>query len=333
MRKYRIYDCSNSNDRPKHRKESRGPKENDIMRGLKKHAALFFYEFVDQPQDADVIITNDVYPQHILALDKPRVKRMDGVFFLERLKERNHPLNQAALQSTTVIFISEYSKRSFESLYQTRVNDSFVVPNCVDDSVYFPLPKRIGNPFWVATASNWAREEKRYEDLVIFATEVMSKSQELLLIGECNGDYVPRVDKIGYIDDENELNRCINMGKAFINLSYRDPAPKVVCQAVNCKLPILYANSGGTPEMVNAGVPIADNSVFDFEDNVPRLNVDHMRMAYNYFSMHRRELSQRAASKKTSYMEMIGTYFWVIDEAVLLYRREKEWKERGTAAK
>ena len=92
MRKHRVYDCSNSSERPPHRSESFGPKENDIMRGLKKYCNVFGCEFIDQPQDADVIITNDIYPKDILALDKPRVKRMDGVFWENRLKDRNESL-------------------------------------------------------------------------------------------------------------------------------------------------------------------------------------------------------------------------------------------------
>lgn len=326
--KIRIYDCSNSSERPAHREVSKGPKENDIMRGLKKHAGLFFYEFVDQPQDAEVIITNDVYPSYVLALDRPRVKRMDGVFFLESLKARNEPLNQAAKLSTCVIFISEYSRWSFRSLYQTNVNDSWVVPNCVDDSVYFPIPKYLrAYRHWVASASNWAREEKRYEDLMTFATEVMSPSQELFVIGECPTDFVPRVDKVGYIDDEDEMNRVLNMGSRFINLSYRDPAPKVVCQAVNCQLPILYADSGGTHEMVNSGVAIEDPFKMVFEGNVPKLSVDKMREAYVKFEQNYRDLAAKARVRKYGYMEMIASYFWVISEAISNYRREQMWNE------
>lgn len=322
----RIYDCSNSSERPAHRSVSKGPSENDIMRGLKKYAHVFGFEYIDNPEDAEVIITNDVYPSNVLVLDKPRVKRMDGVFFLEHLKERNEPLNQAALQSTIIVFISEYSQYSFIALYGKGTDDSFVIPNCVDESVFFPLPKKIGNPYWMASASNWAREEKRYEDLMVFARDVMSHGEQLMVIGECDEEYVPNVVKVGYIDDEREMNRVINMGKAFINLSYRDPAPKVVCQAVNCKLPILYANSGGTPEMVNAGVAIKDESKMNFEGSVPRLKLGDMRTAYDEYWDRMKELRMEAQSKDTSYMEMLGTYFWVCRDAILEYGRRKEMK-------
>jgi len=299
------------------------------MRGLKKYCGAFGWEFVDQPQDAEVIITNDVYPKHILALNKPMVKRMDGVYWDNRLKERNEPLNTAALASDSIIFISEYSKRSFVELYKTSIfpKPCHVIPNCVDDSVYFPLPKRVsGFITWIASASNWSREEKRFEDLMVFADVVMDKGDTLVIIGQC--DNVPDTIKIwpaGYVDDETEVNKILNSGHAFINLSYRDPAPKVVCQAVNCKLPILYANSGGTPEMVNVGVPIRDNNEMVFEDRVPRLKLKDMRAAYIDFRSNYRILREKSNSRKPcGYMEMLSEYFWVMHNTIYEHKVKDE---------
>lgn len=328
MKYIRIYDCSNSSERPPHRLESNGPKENDIMRGLKKHCKLFSYEFIDQPQDADVIVTNDVYPKDILTLDKPRVKRMDGVYFLNRLKDRNEPLNKAAMESDSVIFISQYSKHSFLTLYGKHpYPDMLVIPNRVDDSIYFPLPKRINGFSWVASASNWSREEKRYADLMVFAKEVKKSHQLLFLIGQCDDDeYIPGVERIGYIDDESEMNRVLNLGILFINLSYRDPAPKVVCQAVNCNLPILYADSGGTSEMVNSGISINDDSDYVFEDKVPRLKVEDMKRSYGLFLNNYWELFRKAEVRKFGYMEMISTYFWKFSDAIYNHRFHKQNK-------
>jgi len=59
----KIFDCSLNNTAPKHRQESLGPKENDIMRDLKRYAHLYDFKYVSDFKDADVIITNTTFPQ------------------------------------------------------------------------------------------------------------------------------------------------------------------------------------------------------------------------------------------------------------------------------
>jgi len=313
MKTRKVYDCSNSAERPPHRSENYGPKENDIMRGLKKYANVFDYEFIDNPTNADVIITNDIFPKDILSINKPRVKRMDGIFWQKAYLERNEPLKQAAMEADWVIFISEYSELSFRKLYHELPKNHMVITNCVDSSVYFPLPKKFIPLQWVACASNWAREEKRFNDLMVFATEIIQPTSQLILIGHCDMKVPSNVDVVGYIEDEREMNRFINFGHMFVNLSYRDPCPKVVCQASNCHMPVFYANSGGTKEVVNAGVGIVDPEI---SDEVPRLNIDNMKQAYMEFKSNFRQLQLQARSTKANYMEMLGSYFWVMDNAI-----------------
>ena len=333
MRKIRAYDCSNSVERPPHRQESFGPKENDLMRGLKKYCSVFDYEFIDQPQDAAVIITNDVFPKDILVFDKPRVKRMDGVYWDNRVKDRNESLNKAAMEADWIIFISEYSKMSFKYLYNYfshSTNSDFVIPNAVDDSVFFPLPKcPRGFITWIASATNWAREEKRFDDLMVFADEIMDKKDRLVLIGQCDKKLASshyNVIPVGYFESEKDTNDILNSAHAFINLSYRDAAPKVVCQAVNCKLPVLYANSGGTPELVVSGVGIYDDNDLIFEDKVPRLMPENMKLAYNDFRQNYAVLSKKARDHRMSmgYMETLSCYFWVMGNAIMEFRCQKK---------
>ena len=53
----KIFDCSNSSERPPHRSASFGPKQNDVMRSLQLYASEFGVEYVDDASKADVIIT------------------------------------------------------------------------------------------------------------------------------------------------------------------------------------------------------------------------------------------------------------------------------------
>ena len=108
---YKIFDCSNSAERPPHRGGG-GPIMNDILCYLHQNAAEYNYEFIDSASNADVIITNDVFPAEVIGLGKPLVKRMCGPFWQKEHSKRNERLNVAARIADTVIFISEYSSYS-----------------------------------------------------------------------------------------------------------------------------------------------------------------------------------------------------------------------------
>jgi glycosyltransferase involved in cell wall biosynthesis len=289
----KIYDCSNSLERPRHRSESYGPPENDVMRYLKENAHKYEAEWVRTPRDADVVMTNDVFPKDILTLGKPMVKRMDGVFWRPKEIARNIPLNRAARQADRVVFISEYSAKCYLELYGPDINYK-VVLNWVDPGVFkpIPIPDSIctSDPFYyrreydeideccygaprhysfAACASNWERREKRLTSLLKLARQ---SSDLFLLIGHVETPLPPNIESVGYLSPP-EIARWLNLADAFINLSYKDPAPKVVAQAISCGKPVLYADSGGTRELVGEnGVAIPDEDVIEISHRIPPIH-------------------------------------------------------------
>ena len=62
----KLYDCSLNCFSPKHRKESLGPKENDIMFDLKTYSKNLNIKFVNNYKDSDRIITNTTYTKQIV---------------------------------------------------------------------------------------------------------------------------------------------------------------------------------------------------------------------------------------------------------------------------
>lgn len=319
----KIFDCSGSKEAPPHRSISKGPVVNDIMASLHQYCAIFHSRFVNNPEEADIIITNDIYPADILIFNKPRVKRMDGIFWQENLLERNIPLNKAALQSDHVIFISNYSQMSYLIMYgAARLNESSVVLNNADDAI-FGINQRKAFRFnvprlsFAASASNWARPEKRLKSLIRLARKIDAK---IYLMGHCEEPNLPsNIIKLDYIKSQKEMAEVLGKVDAFINLSYRDAAPKVICQAINCKLPILYANSGGTRELVEemgVGVPIKDKNELTFEKNVHELNIDDMMEGYCKFKDNYDKLSCEAYlnNKRPPIFVTLGKYFRVFEQ-------------------
>lgn len=301
----KYHDCSINNEAPVHRERSLGPKENDIMRDLKKYAYFHNFEHVSDPEEADVIITNTTFTQDILALKKPMVKRMDGIYWQTKDVHRNELLNAAAKQADHVIFISQFSKLSYQILYGDTLKGQSVVLNGVDDSIFYPKPNKIRDRFVIgASCSNWEREEKRCIALREFASKIRA---DFYLMGKCEMSMSGNVRKFGYIESQEVMAFILNMCDAFVNFSYRDAGAKVVSQAVACGLPVLYANSGGVPELVkNQGMSIYEDDSISFQDDVPELNIDEVEKRYYHFNCNIESFQKNVRSYKT---EVIKPYF------------------------
>ena len=256
--------------------------ENAVVAMLKKYGPARGLIFVNSPKSCDVLFTNDVFPEEVLGLHKPRVKRMDGVFWRENLKDRNAPYNLAATQADHVVFISQFSQRSLHELYgEIKLKNESVIVNWVDSELFPCIEKRVKTPKkWVAVATSWEREEKRFADLCRFATEVLDG--ELFLVGNCEKPVPKNVIVLGY-KDYRELGETLRQMDALINLSYRDVAPKVVAEAICSGIPTLVAQSGGASEVCGACVAIPDFFEYCFESETPQLEIRQVKLCYESF--------------------------------------------------
>ena len=311
----RIFDCSNSGERPPHRSMSFGPRQNDVRRSLSRYSIEFGVEYVNDPAIADVIITNDVFPSDILKLDKKKVKRMDGIYWDDASIERNIPLNRAASQADLVIFVSKYSQDSYRQLYGDLKTRNVVVLNQVDGCMFNKNAKsykREDKFVWTASASNWERKEKRFDALMSFA-KIIDENSILQLIGHCNVDVPKNVVKLGYKNDEMEVAEILIDSHAFVNFSYRDAAPKVVCQALNCGLPVLFADSGGTGELVeNFGVGVKDEKNIVFQKGTIELQFDEIKKSYDCFMKSYNKMAESVKKERHGdelFKGMIEQYF------------------------
>jgi glycosyltransferase involved in cell wall biosynthesis len=317
----KIYDCSNSPERPTTRGYG-GPVENAVVTMLKKWAPRYGAEFVGTPSEADILFTNDVFPQELLKLNKKRVKRMDGLFWQRSLEERNRPLNEAAFDAHYVIFISNYSKSSFQALCGPLPRRHTVVPNAADESIFNRIPPRLTRnstpKVWLAAATSWARPEKRFQDILVFADMLKKDGATLHLVGTVPENMLlpDNVVPVGYVSDPQLWATYCKAADALVNLSYRDAGPKVVCEATACGLPILYARSGGVPELVRHGWSIEDNQGYGFEDQTPRLDPARIAQSYKWFKESYSHLSETAQVGMLYDRRMMEGYFSVFQEVL-----------------
>lgn len=312
----RIYDCSNSIERPSHRGGG-GPIMNDIIKYLHENAEDYYFKFVDSPNDAEIILTNDVFPSNVLNLGIPLVKRMCGPFWQNNLVHRNDVLNTAAQQADHVIFISEYSKNQYLHCYGNNLKNYSVITHWVDYNVFKPLDKELVNKQFVfaACATNWNRKEKRLSALIEVAKRLPNIS--FLMIGTVEQELPDNIISMGYVSDPTELSYLLACSDGFINLSYRDAATKTIPQAISCGVPVLYANSGGVSEMVtnpigdDFGIPILDNNILDSEDDVPDLDINNILSALQIYNSKYKNIreSLQTFDSKLKFIKMLDGYF------------------------
>lgn len=316
----KIFDCSNSEKRPLHR-GGRGPLVNDIMRYLQENCSNYNCEFVKSIEDADVAITNDVFPNHVLDSNKPLVKRMDGVFWHSNLVDRNYLLNEAAQQADKVIFISEYSKESYFRLYGDPLQSHCVVKHWVDPKVFNRTQPALNKKLvLVASATDWDRPEKRLQCHLRFAS-LFEDSVHIMLIGKIHPIYSvpPNVTKVGYLEKPEDMADVFRKADGFLNLTYRDAATKTVPQAISCGLPVLYSCSGGVPEMVyGCGVGIPEINDFNIINVIPSLSNTQLEKGYDDLMMNWHSLVEKVNKfdPTIKFREMLDNYFSAIQSVI-----------------
>lgn len=153
----KVYDCSNSSC-SSHTGQG-GPVMNDVMRQLRTR-----FPFVNDPRTADVIITNDIFPSNV-PNNIPRVKRMDGSFWMQQNLYRNFPLDLAANYANAIVYISEYSKSChIKRGFRISKDQKYYVAVNKANPEEFPkrnVKKKEYTSRWIAVASNWNRPEKK----------------------------------------------------------------------------------------------------------------------------------------------------------------------------
>lgn len=307
----RIFDCSNSAERPSNRGFG-GPLMNEFVALLHKYATNYNCVFVNSSDDADIVFTNDVFPSYVRNKSIPLVKRMDGIFWQSDLVHRNHPFIESATIADAVIFITEYSKNSFKSFYNNEFQELKynVVTHWTDPESFNLIENTVEKPTIFSTmATDWNRPEKRVAELIKFANHF---PVIIHLIGKSDGIELPsNIIPHGYLSNSADVYDVMKQSHAFINLTCKDAATKTVCTAINHGLPVLYAGSGGVPEMVlDNGVSIYERDEFEILDYIPSLDISEFEIAYDRFIKSYSQLCNNIKNNKTDRLHVsMNKYF------------------------
>lgn len=201
----------------------------------------------------------------------PYVLRIDGIYFDKRNTfGENSFLNRKIFSSISnssgIIFQSEFSRRLVQAHYGKVQHPQIVILNGAKIQNH-KHKKNLGNSKIIVCSANW-RPNKRLED-IIKAIAMLRKNIEceLFILGDVGKNLIPESNYIHVLGPQprSVVSDYLSKADLFIHLSWLDPCPNSVVEAISHGVPVVCSNQGGTPEIVrnaNAG------RVSDCDENV-----------------------------------------------------------------
>jgi glycosyltransferase involved in cell wall biosynthesis len=176
----------------------------------------------------------------------------------------NRPFRRALLAADHVLYQSEFCKRSAEEFLGEPRGSWEVLYNAVDVEHFAPgsgLPN--GDPVLLLAGD----QTQAYRLEVALRTLAQLPEARLIVTGRLVSDPQPLIEALGLAGrveltgryaqrDAPELFRRAHL---MLHTKVNDPCPTAVIEAMACGLPVVYAASGGTVELVGeeAGVGVS----------------------------------------------------------------------------
>ena len=213
------------------------------------------------------------------------IYRIDGIWINTLDKDRrskNTSIADGLAAANGVIFQSEFCQEAVIKNLKYKPPNSVIIYNGADPSEFkLDTKHRPAKPSFI-TMCKW-RPHKRLNDTVSgFIKSKVSQTCQLHVYGEVDSRVNhPNVIYHGWSTESQKiLPWCI----ASVHISYLDWCPNAVVESLVAGVPVIYADSGGTPYLVrNDGFKISDRP-WDFKDlNLYKkrsMNVGELSKAY-----------------------------------------------------
>ena len=230
------------------------------------------------------------------------VVNQDGVAYPgwagDRTEELNRPLRRSLEAADHVLYQSAFSKRSSDAFLGEPGGSWEILPNAVDVDRFTPGPAPVSGP--VLLLGGDQTQAYRLELALETFRHVLDEAPEarLLVAGRLVSDPAPTLARLGLADSVVLLGRydqatapdVFRRAHVLLHTKVNDPCPTTVIEALACGVPVAYAASGGTVELVEdeagVGVPHPDGFERDeppapeaFASAVLAVLADHDRYA------------------------------------------------------
>lgn len=188
------------------------------------------------------------------------IYRLDGI----RLRYNKTTSEMDELQFSAlkladhIIFQSKECLMSFREIGYRGQNYS-IIYNGVDQDI-FNINGRVkrnkDNMIKILSAA-WSSNIRKGFEIISLFSEI--EGVESFFVGNWCKEVSSRNVKIHTPVKQEDLSKHYNNCDLFLHAAQNDPCPNVVLEALSSGLPVIYHNSGGTPEIAsNYGVPLPD---------------------------------------------------------------------------
>jgi glycosyltransferase involved in cell wall biosynthesis len=196
----------------------------------------------------------------------------------EGWQRANEPLKQMMQAADYVVYQSAFCKKSADLHLGPCVSGWEILHNPVDTNVFVPGPTLPMERGPVLLVSGSHMQSYRVESAVRAFALLAGKfgSAKLLIAGHlgwrrnhedaesevrklCRDLHIEdRVEVLGRYTQQQAVG-ILQSAHMLIHTKYNDPCPRMVVEAMACGLPVIYSDSGGTPELVgsDAGIGVA----------------------------------------------------------------------------
>lgn len=264
------------------------PKVGRIFYGLLYYFALLKY-LIKNPFKFDILESHWVYPDGFASVLLAR-KFQVPVIVTARGSDINHFANKPFLKplirytlrnATTVAAVSQDLKKKMVQLGCSEQNIN-VIPNGVDTSVFYPIPKSIARTTLklkpdqkILLAVGNLIPLKRFHLLIDCMYHIVKKKEnkdiKLIIIGEGNQrknlkeqvmklSLQPHIKFVGRVH-HHEMYLWYNAADLLTVVSESEGCPNIVLEAMACGTPVLAYSTGGIPEIINNKVGLLVNNV------------------------------------------------------------------------
>ena len=242
--------------------------------------------FPNRPTDFTLLYLGSTWlPRDLRALLRlaerrgvPIVVNQDGVAYPgwagAATEELNRPLRLALHTADHVLYQSEFSRRSSDEFLGQPQGSWEVLYNAVDVELFTPAPARPDGPPVLLLGGD---QTQAYRLEVALRTIALLPDARLIVSGRLVSSPDALLDELGVRDRVDFVGRyaqadapgLFRRAHLLLHPKVMDPCPTSVIEAMACGLPVVYAASGGTVELVGDEAGIGVPHPESWERDVP----------------------------------------------------------------
>lgn len=199
----------------------------------------------------------------------------------EKTDEINAPLKWTLERANTVIYQSEFCKRSADRFLGFAKGPTFIAYNAVNLAQFSPEPRPPGRPLTILLGGSQYQRYRVTSALEAFALVAKSIPEAKLLIsGKIDWQNDPALSTREVLELacqlkienqvqltgpflQSEAPALYRQADILLHTKYNDPCPTAVIEALACGLGVVHSMSGGLPELVDpscgVGLPVVQS--------------------------------------------------------------------------